>query len=50
MSEQKDSTATGRRRTNLFEKFPLLKRAAKLRSFQFLVVLPNLLVFYLFFR
>ncbi len=33
---------------NLFEKFPLLKRAVKARSFQFWMVLPNLLLFYFF--
>ena len=42
-----DLTA-GSRRVNLFEKFPLLKRAVKARSFQFWVVIPNLLLFYLF--
>lgn len=41
--------ATKEERTDLFEKFPFLKSAAKLRSFQFLVILPNLLIFYLFF-
>ncbi len=35
-------------RINLFEKFPLLKRMVKARSFQFWMVLPNLLLFYLF--
>lgn len=49
MREQQKSDATGKGRTNLFEKFPFLKTAAKLRSFQFLVILPNLLIFYLFF-
>ncbi|MCH8043524.1 MAG: 4Fe-4S binding protein [Planctomycetes bacterium] len=41
--------AQGTWRINLFETVPLLKRIMKLRSFQFLVVLPNVLVFYLFF-
>lgn len=36
------------RRTNLFERFPWLKKFAKLRSFQFLLVLPNLVLFYFF--
>ncbi len=36
-------------RVNLFKVVPLLKWASKLRSFQFLLVLPNVLVFYLFF-
>ncbi len=40
---------TPRRGIDLFEKIPLLKRLVKMRSFQFLVVLPNVLVFYLFF-
>lgn len=35
-------------RLNLFEKFPLLKRAVKSRGFQFWLVLPNLVLFYLF--
>ena len=33
---------------DLFEKIPLLKKLVKLRSFQFLVVFPNLVLFYLF--
>lgn len=33
---------------DLFEKFPLLRRIVKLRSFSFLVILPNLFFFYLF--
>ena len=47
MSETLNVTKEGR--TDLFEKFPLLKSVCKLRSFQFLVILPNLLLFYLFF-
>ncbi|MBI1747513.1 MAG: 4Fe-4S binding protein [Acidobacteria bacterium] len=35
-------------RVNLFEKFPWLKRVVKARSFQFSMILPNLLLFYLF--
>ena len=35
-------------RVNLFEKFPRLKRLVKMRSFQFLLVFPNLVFFYLF--
>ena len=38
----------GSRRINLLETVPLLKRAVKARSFQFLVILPNLVFFYLF--
>jgi hypothetical protein len=33
---------------NLLETWPLLKKIFKLRSFQFLVILPNFIVFYLF--
>lgn len=33
---------------DLFEKIPLLKRFVRMRSFQFLVVLPNFFLFYLF--
>lgn len=36
-------------RYDLFERFPSLKRVVRLRGFQFLLVLPNLLLFYLFF-
>lgn len=36
------------RRINLFDAFPRLKRFVKLRSFQFLLVFPNLAFFYLF--
>ncbi|UCG14251.1 MAG: 4Fe-4S binding protein [Deltaproteobacteria bacterium] len=35
-------------RVNLLEAVPLLKRAVKARSFQFLVIVPNLVFFYLF--
>ncbi len=35
-------------RINLFEKFPLLKRVVKARSFQFWLILPNLFLFYFF--
>lgn len=35
-------------RDNLFARWPLLKRLTKMRSFQFLVILPNLFMFYLF--
>ncbi len=35
-------------RINLFVRWPWLKRLAKMRSFQFLLVLPNLFLFYLF--
>lgn len=45
----KQETATGQSwRINLFEKFPLLKRVVKARSFQFWMILPNLFLFYLF--
>ena len=39
---------SGFKRINLLEKVPGLKRILKLRSFQFLVILPNFIVFYLF--
>lgn len=35
-------------RVNLFTRFPLLKKLVMMRSFQFLVILPNLFFFYLF--
>jgi polyferredoxin/plastocyanin len=38
----------GFKRINLMETWPWLKKAFKLRSFQFLVILPNFIVFYLF--
>jgi polyferredoxin/plastocyanin len=39
---------SGFKRINLLEKFPLLKKIVKLRSFQFFIILPNFVVFYLF--
>lgn len=39
--------ATGRR-IDLFEKFPSLKAFAGTRSFQFLLIFPNFVIFYLF--
>ena len=36
------------KRVDLLEKFPLLKRLAKMRSFQFLLVLPSLVLFFIF--
>ncbi|CAB1085669.1 hypothetical protein D1AOALGA4SA_13153 [Olavius algarvensis Delta 1 endosymbiont] len=39
---------SGFRRINLLEKWPWLAKIFKLRSFQFLVILPNFIVFYLF--
>jgi polyferredoxin/heme/copper-type cytochrome/quinol oxidase subunit 2 len=39
---------SGFRRINLLEKFPWLKKIVKLRSFQFLIILPNFVVFYFF--
>ncbi len=38
----------GPRGINLFEKIPLLKKLCRLRSFQFLVIFPNLVFFYFF--
>ena len=38
----------GPKRRNLLDIFPWLKRIIKLRSFQFWVILPNFIVFYLF--
>ena len=38
----------GFKRINLFAKWPWLKKIFKLRSFQFLIILPNFIVFYLF--
>jgi ferredoxin len=35
-------------RINLFTRWPWLKRLLRMRSFQFLAILPNLLLFYLF--
>jgi polyferredoxin len=42
------SSFSGFRRINLLEKFPWLKKILRLRSFQFLIILPNFVVFYLF--
>ena len=42
------SAFVGFKRINLFETWPWLKKIFKLRSFQFLVILPNFFVFYLF--
>jgi len=39
---------SGFKRINLLESFPWLAKIFKLRSFQFLVILPNFIVFYLF--
>ncbi len=49
-AKPKSAGAAGKpsRRTNLFDVFPWLKKFVKLRSFQFLLVLPNLAFFYLF--
>ena len=35
-------------RFDVFARLPWLKRLVKMRSFQFLVILPNLFMFYLF--
>jgi len=42
------SSFSGFQHVNLLEKFPWLKKIVKLRSFQFLIILPNFVVFYLF--
>jgi ferredoxin len=42
------SSHTGFKRINIFEILPRLKRIVKLRSFQFLFIFPNFIVFYLF--
>ncbi|MEI6576336.1 MAG: 4Fe-4S binding protein [Bacteroidota bacterium] len=34
-------------RINLFKKFPLLKKFAKLKGFQFILILPSLFIFYI---
>jgi polyferredoxin len=39
---------SGFQRINLLQKWPWLKKIVKLRSFHFLVILPNFIVFYLF--
>ncbi len=38
----------GFKRINVLERIPLVERIVKMRSFQFLVILPNFIVFYLF--
>jgi len=49
LNQLKDrSRNVGFKRTNLLEIFPLLKKLIKLRGFQFFVILPNFIVFYLF--
>ena len=45
---QQERPGPHRRGINLFEKFPLLKKICKWRSFQFLVIFPNLVIFYFF--
>ena len=42
------SSFSGFQRINLLEKWPWFKKMIKLRSFQFLIILPNFVVFYLF--
>jgi heme/copper-type cytochrome/quinol oxidase subunit 2 len=42
------SCFAGFKRINLLETWPWFKKIIKLRSFQFLVILPNFIVFYLF--
>ena len=42
------SSFSGFQHINLLEKLPWLKKMVKLRSFQFLIILPNFVVFYLF--
>jgi polyferredoxin len=42
------SSFAGFQRINLLEKWPWFKQIVKLRSFQFLIILPNFIVFYLF--
>ncbi len=44
----KNAGKVGYRRINIFEKLPWLKRICKWRSFQFLLVFPNLVFFYFF--
>ena len=34
-------------RINLFKKFPLLKKFAKVKGFQFILILPSLFIFYI---
>ncbi len=43
-----ESLFTGFRRVNIMNLLPLFKRAVKLRSFQFFIILPGFIVFYLF--
>jgi polyferredoxin len=43
-----DAWLRGFKRINLLARFPWIKALVKLRSFQFLVLFPNLIVFYLF--
>jgi polyferredoxin len=42
------SRFAGFKRTNILDRIPWLKRIVKLRSFQFLVIFPNFVFFYLF--
>jgi polyferredoxin len=42
------SSFSGFRRINLLEKYPWLKKIVQLRSFHFLIILPNFVVFYFF--
>ena len=42
------SSFSGFKRINLLEKLPWFKRIVKLRSLQFLIILPNFIVFYFF--
>jgi polyferredoxin/heme/copper-type cytochrome/quinol oxidase subunit 2 len=42
------SSFSGFKRINLLEKLPWLKKVVKLRSLQFLIILPNFIVFYFF--
>jgi hypothetical protein len=47
-SGESGSWLRGFKRINLLARFPWIKALVKLRSFQFLVLFPNLIVFYLF--
>jgi heme/copper-type cytochrome/quinol oxidase subunit 2/ferredoxin len=47
-SGESDLLFHGFKRTNILARLPWLKTLVKLRSFQFLVLFPNLIVFYLF--
>jgi heme/copper-type cytochrome/quinol oxidase subunit 2 len=42
------SDGTGFRRINILQSLPWLNKILRMRSFQFLVILPNFIVFYLF--